>query len=197
GICFDSLHRIKWGKGFDVVVIDEVEQVLAHILADSVEQRQGGGREHLFKHLSKLVAQAKRVIALDADLGWTAFNTLVRMKARTLPDPSQGDFFERNRPAVRLVMNEAKPGIGKAIEVYRSKGHLVDELMRTAASGKRIFVPANSRTFVEKVAGAIEKKLPALRQLVITSETVTGRAQRAFLESPPTEPLTYAPTLTS
>lgn len=191
GVCFDSLGRVRWGRRFDVVVIDEVEQVLAHVLADTVEQRKGGGRERLFKQLCALVAQAERVIALDADFDWTSFNALVRMKAGSLPDAAQGDLFEPKRPAVRLVVNEARPGIGRTIEVYRSKGHLVAEAMRMAASGARIMITANSRALVEKLAGAMETKLPGLRKIVITSETVSGEAQRALLQSPATEALNY------
>jgi hypothetical protein len=197
GVCLDSLEFIPRDCRYDVVILDESEQVLAHFLSDTIEQRQGGGRERLFNRFSTLVLQTKRVVALDADLGFVTLSTLKRMMAPALPDPVQGDLFESDRPRVRLWLNEGKPGQGKTIQVFRSKSHLIADLTQVAAEGKRVFVTANSKTLVNDIAAMIAERLPQARQIVITADTVSGEAQKAFLENARERALDYDVILTS
>jgi hypothetical protein len=197
GVCLDSLDIIPRARRYSVVILDESEPLLAHFLADTIDQRQGGGRESLFKNFCTIVSRAKYVVALDADLGWVTFNTLTRMMAPALPDPVQGDLFDQNRAAVRLWLNETKPGRGKTVQVFRSKQHLIADLMQAAADGKRIFVTANSKTLINDIAAMIADRLPRLRQIVITADTVAGEAQKAFLENAQEQALNYDAMLTS
>ena len=43
GICLDSLTKIPAKASFDVVVLDELEQVLAHFLAETMDRGGGAG----------------------------------------------------------------------------------------------------------------------------------------------------------
>jgi hypothetical protein len=79
GVCLDSLHKVSSKARYDVVVIDESEQVLGHFLSETMDRREGAGRERLFVEFRHRVRKAKKVVALDADLGWTTFHTLTRM----------------------------------------------------------------------------------------------------------------------
>jgi hypothetical protein len=79
GVCLDSLHKVSPKTRYDVIVIDESEQVLGHFLSETMDRREGVGRERLFVELRDRVQKAKKVVALDADLGWTTFHTLSRM----------------------------------------------------------------------------------------------------------------------
>ena len=115
----------------------------------------------------------------------------------SLPDPAQGDLFEKNRPAVRLWLNESKPGLGKTIQVFRSKSHLIADLMEATAGGKRVFVTSNSKTLINTIAAMIAERLPHVRRIVITADTVAGEAQKAFLENAQTDALNYDVILTS
>ena len=196
GVCLDSLKFIRDQHaqiGYDVVILDESEQVLAHFLSDTIDRH--GALNEIFELFSSVVRKAKYVVALDADLGWVTLNTLARMME--LPDLSQRDLFEAAPPAARLWLNTGKSGQGKTIALYSSKTHLVAELMQTAADGKRAFVTANSKGLVEKLAGALATKQPGARVLVITADTVGGAAQRGFLEDPQREALKYDVILTS
>jgi Origin of replication binding protein len=72
-VCLDSLPKYIEARGarrpkpFDLVIIDESEQVLAHLLSETIEKR--AGIERCFDSLMHVIANAKAVIALDADLG--------------------------------------------------------------------------------------------------------------------------------
>ncbi len=90
GLCWDSLHRLEGYGGlarYKTIIIDESEQVLAHILADTM---RGEVRDRNFKIFEELLKAermrggkrrpgAERVVALDADLGFTTFATLTRL----------------------------------------------------------------------------------------------------------------------
>lgn len=74
GICLDSLMKIR-GLRYDIVVIDEVEQVLSHFLSETVGEK----RQALFRLFCEQIRSAKKVVALDADLGWVSFLTLTTL----------------------------------------------------------------------------------------------------------------------
>ena len=170
GICLDSLAKIPASARFDVIVLDESEQVLAHFLSVTMD-RGGGSRDRIFVEFRRLLRQAKTVIALDADLGWVTFRTLSRMD---------------QRKDKHLWMNEAKPGKGKTVQVYDSEAHLVAELRQAVADGKRCFVTSNSKAKMAKLAAAISDEFPAKNAIVITSDTVKSgkKAVREFIADP-------------
>ena len=165
GICLDSLAKIPASARFNVIVLDESEQVLAHFLSETLE-RVAGRRDRIFVELRRLLRQAKTVIALDADLGWVTFRTLSRMD---------------ERKDKHLWMNEAKPGEGKVVQVFDSEPHLVAELRQAVAGGKRCFVTSNSKAKMGKLAAAIADEYPAKNAIVITSDTVKS-GNKAVLE---------------
>ena len=197
GICLDSLHQVRGSERYDCVILDESEQLLAHFLSDTIDGARGASRDALFKSFVSILARAKHVIALDADLGWVTFNTLTNMMAQVLPDPAQGDLFDKKRPAVHLWLNEAKPGAGKNIQVFRSKPQLIADLLNAVVAGKRVFVTANSKALVNDIAMMVSEKLPKVRKLLLTADTLLGSVQKAFLENPQEHALKYDVILTS
>ena len=192
GVCFDSIGRTD--RTYDLVIIDEVEQVLAHILSSTISN---GERAVLFRRFVTILRAAKYVVALDADIGWVSFITLTRLMTGNLADPTQGDLFEETRREVRLYLNVSKPGTGKKVQLYKSKAELVENMLATLAQGKRVFVAANSKRLADSISALVREKLPNCRQLLITADTANGEAQRRFLEAPAQEALNYDVIITS
>jgi Origin of replication binding protein len=101
-VCLDSLPKYNESNGgrqpkaHDLVIIDESEQVLAHLLSDTIEKRYG--IERCFDALMYEVANAKAVIALDADLGLV---TAQAMQAMRPQDWASRCRIILNEPAVR------------------------------------------------------------------------------------------------
>jgi len=83
-VTLDSLPRYNEPNGksarkaFDLVIIDESEQVLAHLFGETI--KKGRGLQRCFDAMQFEVANAKAVIALDADLGLVTAHALRTMR---------------------------------------------------------------------------------------------------------------------
>jgi hypothetical protein len=155
GVCLDSLWK-SVDISYDLVVIDECEQVLAHMLSDTMRQR-----ESIFKALHHVIKSAKNVVALDADLGWTSYLTLTEMRGITTPTRDR-----KNR--VWIKINEFLAN-GNPIDIYSSKEDLVGQLMSDVAGNKKIFVASNSKRLIEKLHASIENEFGIGKSFAVTS----------------------------
>jgi hypothetical protein len=165
GTCVDSLHLLRLDEPFDLVIIDESQQVLSHFFSDTIVVR--GNQDRNFKILRELVRRARHVIGLDADLDYLTSNTLARMAngpdANSVPRPQK---------PVHLWINETPSADRKTIELYESKNHLIDDLLRAVAEGKRCLVAANSKSLIVKLEAIIHNRFGAAKRLItITSDT--------------------------
>jgi hypothetical protein len=153
---------------YDVVILDECEQVLGHFLSETIEHRRGGGRDRLFIELTRLISKAKHVIALDADLSWLSFETITSMADPTVPR--------------HLWINYHLPcEVRKTIQVYESDRHLMAELKQALADKKRCFVAANTKSRIESIHAVIEKEFPTIKQIVVTSSTSMNEEVKEFI----------------
>ncbi|UDL87312.1 hypothetical protein LGH82_19175 [Mesorhizobium sp. PAMC28654] len=183
GICLDSLMKIKTDKPYDYILIDESEQVLAHFLSSTMAEK----RLPILRRLIHLVSSAHKVIALDADLSWNTFRRISEWRKK--PDQAGNN---------HLVINTFRKNRG-SIHIVSTKTQLGGEIHRAIAEGKRCFVTANSRGFVEKLETAILEKNPEVRLITITSNSVqrSDDAIRSFLANPKSESTKYQVILAS
>ncbi|MBC7747581.1 MAG: hypothetical protein H7Z76_03205, partial [Methylotenera sp.] len=164
GVCLDSLctalgnqSKTKW----DLIIIDESEQVLSHFLSETL----GDKRSEIFNQLTVLIQNAKSVIALDADLGWITFNTITRMF-----DPQN-----INLKSSQIYINKWHEN-NEPIFLYQTSSQLIDHLKNSIAEGKRVFVSSNSKTKIK----ALEKSIEALAvNLAITIPMITITAENS------------------
>lgn len=173
-VSLESLRLVPPNKEYDLIILDESEQVLRHFLSETIEKTGHGSRDRVFKQFGELVRRAKAVVALDADLGWISFRTLSKMRAE-LEGPA----------ASRLIwLNEAKPGEGKEIQLYDSKNALVGVLMQALRDGKKCFVASTSKNQIDRRASAIERSYSSLRVLKVTGETSGQEEAERFIAAP-------------
>lgn len=159
-ICLDSLFWIpderSWdGKRkmpiwYDVVIIDESEQVFTHLLSDKIRER--GATWQVFNALRTVLQKAKAVYALDADLGLLTAHALCAFR----PD----DWAEN----CHIIYNEggsveARGEAGKTISLFESEKQLLALLLDELRAGKRCFVTCNSRKDVHRIREAIESEI--------------------------------------
>lgn len=173
GICLDSLWKIK-DLRYDIIVIDEVEQVLSHFLSETI----GEARLGLYEIFANLIASAKKVVVLDADLGWVTYNTLTRIvrskNSLKTPFPTY------------IYINEwrSKP---KQIQLYQSQEHLIGEIERSIRAGKRVFVTSNSKAKIEQIDAGLRQLRDAddnpFKIITITSETSSNKASQDFIKN--------------
>ncbi|MBB5053458.1 hypothetical protein HNQ36_003449 [Afipia massiliensis] len=182
GVCLDSLARLAAPSNtrqfIDNLIIDESEQVLSHFLSGTIRDHD---RNEIFQIFRLLVRSSKRVFALDADLGWLTFETLSKM----VSDPENK--YEPKKCTVYL--NERS--VSTEVQVYGAKGHLISELNTWAQSGRRLFVPSNSKRLLTRLNEGFKKKMPQVRTLLITSDTTGEEVVKAFIKNPRTETLKY------
>ncbi|GJD99969.1 hypothetical protein QW694_32625 [Methylobacterium isbiliense] len=185
GICLDSLPQIHLPDEFDLVVIDESEQVFAHLFSDTITSR--GNQERIYKILRHVVRQAKHVVALDADIGYLTHNTLARMVSRQ----DENGNWVLQKP-IHLWVNETPAVDGETIELYASKNHLINDLLQAVAEGKRCFVTANSKGLIVKLEAVIRKQFGDSRRLItITADTGSRAEVQDFVANAAERAATY------
>lgn len=145
-ICLDSLHsriRVRYEK-YDVVIIDESEQVFSHFLSEHMKHPTSN-----FQILSHLIKNAKYVFCLDADLDRITMTGVISCLSYTKNPASDVKLgMDRRLQTLYCHLNAYVP-LTRDIEVYTSKNQLEDDLRRSVSAGKRCFVTSNSKKFVE------------------------------------------------
>lgn len=127
----DSLWRLQ-GSEWDVVVVDEADQTLAHFLSDTMLK---SGRQvlncEMFAHL---LQRADTQILMDADLSdlTVGFCNFIGLQSGT------------------YHINEHKPRLGSTMFVYESPNHMQTVLKDRLLSGERHYFCANSKAQVIK-----------------------------------------------
>jgi hypothetical protein len=171
GICLDSIKKIQsldsHVKTYDLVIIDEVEQVLAHLLAETSRDAAG-----YLETLSRIVAFAESVIVMDADLGWTSFLTLTSMR--------NGSNCYLTKHRNEIIINEYVAE-QRVMDVYDLKTELISHLVSDVVSGKRVFVSTNSKKQVDRLKLALHEKLPEKSIIAITSENSNSKIVNEFI----------------
>lgn len=189
GVCLDSLRKVA-EKKYDIIIIDEVEQVLNHFLSDTI----GADRWIIFQVFTHLIESAKNVVVLDADISWISYNTLTRIRTKT-------EHNSNNVPTdVRIYINDWKP-TAREIWVYESCDHLINKMARDFLQGKRLFVSSNSKSKIQTLAKALEELAKENDReaslLAISSENSSKPDIQNFIKNIKTEILNYQVILSS
>jgi len=127
---------------YDVVLVDESEQVLSHLISTLMDNEKRRKCYLLFQHYIKV---AKNVVVLDADLNSITLHAIQR--------------FGNANPLIdrRLVLNEYKAPASD-IELFSSEKHLIGRMFDSLQAGERLFVACNSKTQVHELVKAIQFK---------------------------------------
>lgn len=181
-ISVDSLHKLT-GQGlsgaksqkaspprkYDVVILDESEQVFSHLLAETLQK--GIGMVEAFRNLAFAIRHAKAVVALDADLGLITGQALATLR----PD----DWAD----LCHIILNRPiEPAERRTIQIYESKKALQDRMVDAINAGKRCFVACNSKKAVEVFEELIRRECGKdVKMLALTSANSRSKAAESFL----------------
>lgn len=163
-LCADSLLAIQpeQYKGA-VVVLDEAEQLLAHLLTSATCEQRG----LLIQRLQAIVANASQVIALDADLSDSSIQWLQQARA--------------GRPAeLALVVAEGKPQ-GWPCYWYEEGAEQLEQALLVAAAKAPVFVTTDSRERAAALHDLLQHALPEAKGLLITSATSNSAEVQQWL----------------
>lgn len=183
-VSIDSLSTrlVPARHAFDVVLVDESEQVFSHLIANTLEAEKQRKSFMIFQHY---IRSAKTVIALDADMNAVSLYAIKRFG-------SKNPLIDR-----RYVLNEYKPPSSQ-IEIYASENHLVGDMIDSLKKGHRLFIACNSKKRVEELAATITTEFgDAFPIQCITSENSGSKETAAFIENIKTDILKYHALLVS
>lgn len=177
-VSMDSLFFITEAYRYDVLVIDEVEQVLRHFLAETVEKK----RNLIFKILIRLLRSAKQVICLDADL---TYELTIYLIAKLMGDLDAG--------SSTAIINEWKTD--RSIELYESRDHLIAELIAAIEAGEKVYIPINKLELAKKIESLLsyvhDKDGKPVKVLALNGGTNDERRHKAFFKNPSSEAQKY------
>ena len=174
GLCVDSLMAIN-PESFRgcILVLDEVVQVLRHLLTSSTCGKDGK-RPALLARLKELVRVARLVVVADADLDNATLRYLAELR---------GD----DRP-VFLLRNDYQPQ-GYPTQFIQSpdRSAIVAQFIRevkTLEPKKVMLATMDSLRSSKSLACLIAHESPEKRVLCINSETSGGEVEQEFIQSP-------------
>lgn len=194
GVCLDSLHNVR-GKTYDIILIDEVEQVLGHFMSDTVGEKRMG----LFRLLMELIRVAKKVVVLDADLGWVSFTALTLLTQRVVLKRRKKD-KKYHPPQIHIFINDYKTS-GQSVNLFQSEPQMVQRMVEDVLAGKRVFVTSNSKEKIKTLERSIEKSAKECKvdisSLMITSDNSRQSEIQDFIKNIKKKILDYNVVLSS
>jgi hypothetical protein len=180
-ICVDSIGKLLRPNfdQYDVVIIDEAEQVFSHLTASTLR----GKRRTCYVKLFYYLRAAKSVIVADADLGPITVGAVCESIKPDTP--------------YRFYLNRYKESRCD-FHYYEDHDHLVEVMIETVRTGGRHFVSTNSKKKAEVLLEAIRREFGDKRNtMLVTSETTSDAGVQHFVNNIKSEILTYDVTMAS
>lgn len=137
-VSFDSLYLVQDVHLYDIVVLDECDSTVKHMFAESVKNRKA-----CVSALMNVLANAKRIIAMDADI--TDLSLCLLRK-----------YCEKVE--TRFIINTVQPATGKQVIVFPCKYSLLDDLIKMVKAGKRMFICSDTAELVVAIKRVLQQK---------------------------------------
>ena len=185
-ICCNSINKLTLNESElaeFTLVIDESESVFSQLAL--MEKTGNTSLEGDYDYLRTIIKHAKNVIVADANLGKLTANILMELR---------GD-----KPILR-VSSTYLPGTGRSFTVWKDRGLLFEEVLKSLADGWQVIMPCDSITQIER----FHAKMAAAgyNGIAITGDNKDDSQEAAFLanvdeELPKHQYVTYSPTLST
>ncbi|VBM56235.1 Signal recognition particle GTPase [Burkholderia pseudomallei] len=174
-ICVDSMGKLlkPHRHQYDVVIVDEAEQVFSHITSASTLKEK---RRHCYQLLCHYLSQAKSVILCDADLDAISIEAISQVVAEDTP--------------YHFYLNDYRAA-QKQYDLYADEKHLVAEMMAAIGEGGRHYVATNSKRKAKTLHAAISAAHPGKNVMLVTAEDTADAATQHFIDNIRTEILDY------
>jgi hypothetical protein len=163
-ITIDSLHKLDLKRqAFDVIIIDEVEQVLQHCIGDTLKESRAAALS-LFRILLK---DADKIYCFDADLSFVSINFM-----KTLLGAKN----------VTVVENVWKLK-DRTIQMYPSKIDIIRKTEEALARGEKVALATNSKKEADKAEEQMRTRFPEIKILSITQENSDDPDVQQFVQN--------------
>lgn len=174
-VCLDSVPaRLPKRRNYDVVILDESEQVLSHACSRTIKKPV-----EAIHALQNYLTKAPSLYLLDADLNRITASYVTRCR---------GSWESQH---VRIYLNTHTEG-QRSFDVYESRDALVADLLHAVLIGERVFVASNSKRFAKLLSRLLTKEAgTGLRKILITAEEKGEEEVQTFLADIATKILDY------
>ncbi len=174
-VSVDSLpKRLKNRQHYDVVLIDESEQVLSHTSAKTIKKPWA-----VMHALQRYITSAPAIYLFDADLNSITYDFVTECRK-----------INRDQN-IRIWLNEYVD-TDRTYELFDNDTHLTQDLMKNVKAGKRVFVACNSKRRAKTLQRLLQAEIgPALKSIVITAEEKAEPSVNTFLGNVKKEILNY------
>ncbi len=176
----DSLWQLdKKAPKYEVIVLDEAEQIFRHLLSDTLAAR----REQIFRVFKDLIDDAKLVICSDADL--TSELTGYWMSK-----------LRSNFESDKIISVHNEWPANRDIQIYESKQHLVADLLCAISDGQRVYVPVGELKLAKELKNLVDLSRTLngenISVLLLTGETSDEEQAKSFFKDPNGESKKYS-----
>ena len=174
-LCVDSLLNIKLESIglYEVWVLDEVVNVLKHVLAgDTLGARHGEILQHLFQCLNKVLRQGGTVLCMEEDIPDYAISSLSNLLGGAFPIELYENTFYGNQYDVKI-----------------GAGHISGwqaAIIRDLVAGQKLIVVADSQKLLEQLEYAIVNAGMDTKILRVDSTTKDAEVVQKFMTTPDT-----------
>ena len=169
-LCVDSLLSIPIGfvENGDLV-LDEVAQVLRHLLTGSTCGKNGK-RPAIIARFIQLVREAKRIILADADIDSWMIDLIAAI---------------RNEHSTYGISNNYKAN-GYDCDFYQSGDDtaIIEKLIQDVKESKKLFIPTDSKRKGKRLAKVLYPIIGKEAILEVNSQTSGSQEVKAFIENP-------------
>lgn len=200
-ICLASIDKEKFNtfiENVDYIFTDEIKQTLDFMSSDKCSSN-GKTNADVYQRFKKLVANAKCIVGVDADLNARVieFIELCRPNEKFqiydidphsqkhIREGEKIDFIPANNPDFNIKKNVGYI-IGKDAET-RGYGDILNRIK----DGQNIWISVESSSRVTVLKKLIESQLPGTKVLALNSDNKNAKAQKAFLANPNKEAVKY------
>ncbi len=164
-VCLNSLGKLTAEgslRRYDIVIIDEIEQVLAR-LTTRIEQKP-----LVFAVLQQVMREAKTLICLDAHLS----KATMEMIASLCP----------NHP-ISIHLNEYQVGSERQIVLHERGESVQLSAMKALVAQKKVYLAFNSKKEAFKTFSAFKAAFPEKKGLYISSDNTGDAENQAFFNA--------------
>jgi hypothetical protein len=175
-VSIDSLpRRLFQPRPYDIIIIDECEQVFRHVIAKTVKNPNA-----VMTRLLSYIGDSQSLYLLDADLNQVTMHFVFGERAKDKAAP------------VRMVLN-TYVAENRPCDLYDRPEDLIVDMIQAVRAGKRLFVACNSKRRAKLLARVIAKELGGKNEkvLLITADEKVSQDVQDFLADIPTKYLQY------
>lgn len=172
-ICLNSLPMLcNNGKArrFDVVIIDEIEQLLRRCTTKIKNKKL------VLEILRHVISSANKVIVLDAHMSSLTLQML--------------ELWRQGRKTV-TILNEHQIGQGRAVTLYESDAEVMQAALKELRENGTVFLTCNSKDTARATFKLLEKEAPGKHGLYISADNSGDLKTLAFFEDVNSESKKY------